>query len=110
MEIIAQITRLHHGKIPNRKSNFRASIRRENSAGILLLAGILRLASALGAREDPPVTQVKVKSGEGCVTLHAAGYHEVEPFASDVAAARHLLELELNRAIVVEPAPGQMSS
>ncbi len=110
MEIIAQITRLHHGKIPSRKSNFRGSIRRENSAGILLLAGILRLASALGAREDSPVTQVKVKSGEGCVTLHAVGYHEVEPFASDVAAARHLLELELNRAIVVEPALGQISS
>jgi CHAD domain-containing protein len=110
MEIIAQIARLHHGELPDRKGGFRARIAREHSGEILLLAGILRLASALGWRDDPPVTQLKVKSRDGSVIFLATGYREVEPIASHVASARHLLELELNRPILVEPAPGQTLS
>src|SRR6202050_1867018 len=107
MEIIAQIARLHHGALPDRKHGFRASIARQHSGEISLLAGILRLASALGCRYDPAVTQLKVKSRDGSVILLATGYREVEPIASHIASARHLLELELNRPILVEPAPGR---
>jgi len=105
MEMIAHIARYHRGSLPDQQSKIWTKIRREDGAGILLLAGILRLASALANDRAANVTRLRVRREGESVTIRATGYREIEPFASHVAEARHLLEIELNLPVLVTAAP-----
>jgi CHAD domain-containing protein len=99
MELIARVARYCADR--NFKSNGnwpRTSSRR--SAEILLLAGVLRLASAL-QNSDQRVSRVRVGLQNNAAVVWASGYMAVEPAASKVAAARSLLETELSRPVMV---------
>lgn len=110
MEMIAQIARYHRGGLPDQQSKTWASIYREDGAGILLLSGILRLASALANDRATNITRLRVRREGESVAIRAAGYREIGPFASHVAEARHLLEIELNLPVLVMAAPNPASA
>jgi CHAD domain-containing protein len=106
MEIVATVARYHRGALPRAGQKSWAAISAEQKESVLFLAGILRLATALGSDGNSAITQMKVESVEEPATalvIHAAGYTGEEPLASRLAAARHLLESVLHRAIVIEP-------
>lgn len=109
MEMIAQIARYRRGSLPDRQSKTWAKINREDGAGILLLSGILRLASALANDRAMNIARLRVRREGESVTIRATGYREIEPFASHVAEARHLLEIELNLPVLVTAAPNPTS-
>ena len=70
----------------------------------MTLAAILRLATALASDRESPITTVTVENMTGSLVIVADGYKGDEPLASRLAAARHLLESLLHRAIVIQPA------
>jgi CHAD domain-containing protein len=101
MEVIARVARYcaddafkSHGNWPRTSS--------QRSAEILLLSGILRLASAL-QNADHRVSHVRIGLENNAAVVWARGYTAAEPTASKVAAARSLLETELSRPVMVVP-------
>lgn len=101
MEVIARVARYCADRAFQSNGNWpRTSSRR--SAEILLLAGILRLASALQNSEQH-VSRVRIELENNAAVVKASGYTAAEPAASRVAAARSLLETELSRPVMVVP-------
>jgi CHAD domain-containing protein len=103
MEAIARIARYHRGGLPTSRENHWARIPEKFQAGVMTLAGILRLATALASDRDSTITNVSVENVAGSLVIHADGYKGEEPLASRLAAARHLTESLLHRAVVLEP-------
>jgi CHAD domain-containing protein len=108
METVARIARYHRGGLSKLQETGSGGIHSGHHEGVLFMAGILRLATALANREAAPgevsVSSVTVTEKEGAIVIRAAGYNGEEPLASKLAAARHLLESVLHHAIVIEPA------
>jgi CHAD domain-containing protein len=106
MEIVATVARYHRGALPNAGQKSWASIPANHREGVLFLAGILRLATALGSDGNSVITGMKVENVEepfASLSIRVTGYTGEEPLASRLAAERHLLESVLHRAIVIEP-------
>jgi CHAD domain-containing protein len=106
MEIVASIARYHRGALPAAGQKSWTAIPTEQKESVLLLAGILRLATALGSDGGTVISRIKAESAEepvGSLVLRVSGYSGEEPLASRLAAARHLLESVLHRPIVIAP-------
>jgi exopolyphosphatase/guanosine-5'-triphosphate,3'-diphosphate pyrophosphatase len=106
MEIVASIARYHRGALPEAGQKNWAAVPADQQESVLLLAGILRLATALGSDGNTVISRIKAESAEepvGSLVLRVSGYSGEEPLASRLAAARHLLESVLHRPIVIEP-------
>ena len=106
MEIIASVARYHRGALPNAEQKSWAAIPANHREGVLILSGILRLATALGSDANSAIAEIKVENVEepaGSVIIRVSGYSAEEPLASRLAADRHLLESVLHRPIVIEP-------
>jgi CHAD domain-containing protein len=104
MEAIARIARYHRGALPTAHENHWSRIPEKRQEGVMTLAAILRLATALASDRESPITTVTVENMTGSLVIVADGFKGDEPLASRLAAARHLLESLLHRAIVIQPA------
>jgi CHAD domain-containing protein len=106
METVACVARYHRGGLSKLQETSQTGIHGGHQEGILLLAGILRLATALanrGASEsEPSISGVNIQYAAGAIVIRATGYNGQEPLASKLAAVRHLLESVLHRPIVIE--------
>jgi CHAD domain-containing protein len=105
MEIVASVARYHRGALPNAGQKSWAAISKDHREGVLILTGILRLATALGSDTNSVITEIKVENVEepaGSVIVRVGGYSGADPLASRLAADRHLLESVLHRPIVIE--------
>jgi CHAD domain-containing protein len=106
MEIVASIARYHRGALPLAGQKSWAAIPANHKESVLFLAGILRLATALGSDGNSVITEMnveKVEEAAGALIIRAVGFTGEEPLASRLAAARHLLESVLHRPIVIQP-------
>jgi CHAD domain-containing protein len=106
MEIAASIARYHRGAMPAPGQKSWAAIPADQKESVMFLAGILRLATALGSDGNSNFTEIKVEAVEqpaASLILRVKGYSGEEPLASRLAADRHLLESVLHRPIVIEP-------
>lgn len=104
MALIAAIARAHRGALPEAAELPASGITSHEVAGVLFLAGILRLAVALTRNPAREIKRVYVAAQPTEVMLRASGYDGAEPMASELAAARHLLETELDRPVMIVPA------
>ncbi len=104
MEAIARIARYHRGGLPKAHDNRSSRISEKQRMGMMTLAGILRLATALGSDPATSLRTVRVENSAGALIIRAEGYQGQEPLASRLAAARHLLESVLHRPIVMDSA------
>jgi CHAD domain-containing protein len=106
METVACVARYHRGGLSRLQERSWAGIPGGEQEGILFLAGILRLATALASRGtsegEGSISDVKVEQAAGVILIRATGYNGEEPLASKLAAARHLLESVLHHPIVIE--------
>lgn len=101
MEFIARIARHFADGTAGARGNWPRLSSRQ-SAEILLLAGILRLADAL-RNTDQRVARVRIGLENNAAIVRAAGFESTGDSATRVAAARSLLETELNRPVLVLP-------
>ncbi|HET9401651.1 MAG TPA: CHAD domain-containing protein [Candidatus Acidoferrales bacterium] len=101
MEVIARIARHYADGTSGAGGNW-SRVSSRQSAEILLLAGILRLADAL-MKTDRKVARVRVGMENNAAIVRAAGFDSTGESAASVAAARSLLETELNRPVLVLP-------
>ena len=100
MELAAVVARYHRGALPRPRRKPLQRLDLPDRRIAVQLAGVLRLANALDVRNgSEPALQVAVQ--DRTVMVHAAGYSVLERSAEDVAAARHLLETVLRRAVLV---------
>lgn len=103
MHAIALIARYHRGALPQDVDTEFAGLKSGEAAGVLFLSGILRLAVALASDPLREVRRVTISAQDNEVVIRTAGYEGAEPLASNLAAARHLLETELDRPVMVVP-------
>lgn len=101
MEVIARVARHYADGTAGNGANWPRLSARE-SAEILLLAGILRLADAL-MKADRKLARVRVAMENDAAIVRAPGFNSTGEYAAKVAAARSLLETELNRPVLVLP-------
>ena len=100
MELAAVVARYHRGALPRPRRKPLQRLDLPDRRIAVQLAGVLRLANALDSRNGTePALQVAVQ--DRTVMVHAAGYSALDRSAEDVAAARHLLETVLRRAVLV---------
>lgn len=126
-ELAAAIVRYHRGRLPRPRGKFMQRVDLEDRPTVMLLAGILRLAVALVPRKlrnlNRPIARAGIAAAKLAVihrasdeaqklevNLHndllivrVAGYTALDASALKVAAARHLLETTLKRAILIRP-------
>ena len=126
-ELAAAIVRYHRGSLPRSRGKAMQRVELGDRPTAILLAGILRLAVALAPRKSRalhhPIARATTAAGKVAVlhpqgdeapkldvtvqndliVLRVAGYSALDSSALEVAAARHLLETALKRAILVRP-------
>jgi CHAD domain-containing protein len=103
MHVIALVARYHRGALPQDVDTEFAGLKSGEAAGVLFLSGILRLAVALVSDPLREIRRITISAQANEVVIRAAGYEGAEPLASNLAAARHLLETELDRPVMIVP-------
>jgi CHAD domain-containing protein len=98
---VSLIARFHRGALPRIEQNAFEGFSLEQRKGIVLLAGILRLAAALN-RSRRRIRRLQLKKTEQVLTIGASGYSERDAFAEHIAGARHLLEISCRRPILIQ--------
>lgn len=105
LELIAFIARYHRGALPDKSQNRLRVLPPAQRRSAQLLAGILRLASALDAQHQGTIRRIKVAMPGDFVIVYAEGLKNQSDLAERIAGARHLLELSLGVPIVARPMP-----
>jgi exopolyphosphatase/guanosine-5'-triphosphate,3'-diphosphate pyrophosphatase len=107
LELAAVVARYHRGALPRPRGKTMQLLELPDRPIAMELAGVLRLANALDARqgrrgdggENSPRLEVSLQ--DRFVVVRAAGYSALDGSAEGVAAARHLLETVLRRPVLV---------
>jgi CHAD domain-containing protein len=106
--LVATVVRFHRGGLPF----LEREPLRELAAGkrqlAKLLAGILRFADAFDNLHDGHVRTLRVENKNGILLVSAAGYRAMSQTGQHVAAARHLLEVVLQKPVLVRPLRGRV--
>jgi CHAD domain-containing protein len=105
-ELVAEVVRYRRGSEPNPRSGSFASLPEERQERIRGLAALLRLARALHRCGASVARGIQVDNTEVCVRLRAQGLRYSAADAARLADAKHLLEVHLQRPVLVEPAEG----
>lgn len=103
MQLAALVARYHRRALPQPRHAAFARLRPGRRQKVLLLAGILRLANALDRDHTASVLSVKTLVEPHRIAIRADGYTGDEPFASQVANARHLIEIACKRPVAILP-------
>ncbi len=107
LELTAVVARYHRGALPRPRGKTMQVLELPDRPIAMELAGILRLANALDARNGRGVSlggdssRLEVGLQDRVVVVRAAGYSVLDRSAEGVAAARHLLETVLRRPVMV---------
>ncbi len=105
LQLAAATTRFYRGTLPTLRHKVLREFALDQKKIALHLAGVLRLAHALGGESQGGVQRVSVQTdGKGLLIL-AQGYNPWTRAAEKIAGAAYLLELVLRRPILVKAAP-----
>jgi CHAD domain-containing protein len=99
---VSLIVRFHRGALPRIEQNAFEGFPQEQRKGIVLLAGILRLAAAFDRSRQRKTRRLQLKRTGDVLSISASGYSEHDAFAEDVAGARHLLETSCRLPILIQ--------
>jgi CHAD domain-containing protein len=102
-DMVALIARYHRGALPRAGQMRLAALPRPLQRETKSLAGILRLADALGRPHDASIRRLKVTRAGEVVVIYAEGFNEESPVAESIAGARYLLETSCGIPIMVRP-------
>jgi len=101
LRYIALIARFHRGPIPRPEQKAFSGIPDRQRRSIILLCGILRLASAFDLLHQKRIQRLELKKAGGFVRITAPGYSGSDASAEKLAAARHLLEIACGFPILI---------
>jgi CHAD domain-containing protein len=105
MAMVAVVARYHCGALPSGRKKPLQNLELAERRTAVQLAGVLRLANALDLRNgSEPKIRVGIK--DRVVLVEVSGYAALHRSAEEIAAARHLLEIILRRAVLVRPLRG----
>jgi len=106
-ELAAVVARYHRGALPHLRGKTMQSLDLPDRHIAFQLAGVLRLANALDARngrvQKSEAPKVEVGLRDGIVIVRSSGYAPLDRSAETAAAARHLLETALRRPVMIKP-------
>jgi CHAD domain-containing protein len=102
-ELLVWAIRYHRGAEPKPKHADFAALPEDRRHLVQLLAGILRLARALGRCGVEHATGLRAEASEDLIVLTVPGWVNNLEHAERLAAGKHLLELALHRSLIVEP-------
>ena len=99
---VALIARFHRGALPRPEQKAFSGISGGQRNAIILLCGILRLATAFDSLHHRRIRRLELKRAGDILRVVAPGYSENDALAEKLAAARHLLEVACRRPILIE--------
>jgi hypothetical protein len=96
----ALIARYHRGALPNSRNREFSGLTEPQKRQTIMLAGILRLIDAVDWQLGGKVRSLEVEQTEEVIRVWAKGATDTNSFEK-IAAARHLLEVAYQRAVLV---------
>jgi CHAD domain-containing protein len=102
-ETLAWSVRYHRGPEPKLKNSAFAHLPESQQQKIRAAAGLLRLARALRKSGIETVSGLRAEKSGEALLLRVPGLDDSAESAARIAAAKHLLELALNRPLILKP-------
>lgn len=85
------VARYHRGALPDGQKTY-AALSPDDRRDVDYLAGVLRLADSFDCEHDNAIRRIRITHTNGIVEIIAEGYRPRSKQATQIAAARHLLE------------------
>ena len=109
LEIVALAARYHRRALPRPTHKGFRSLPPTLQQVTLFLGGIVRLANAFDWNHDNAIAHLRAENSAGKIAIYPEGYAEEEPLASQLASAKHLLEIACHRPVMIlSPASQQV--
>jgi len=99
LEVVALIARFHRRALPSLDHKALKDFQLPLRQSVLLLAGLLRMANAFGAKPYRAVRRLEIEICAGVVVVRAEGYTEADPITYKLSAAQRLLEFASHRPV-----------
>ena len=99
LELVALTARFHRRALPNLDHKLLKDFQLPVRQSLILLAGLLRMGNALGAKAYRAVRRLEVENCAGVVVVRAEGYTEADPITSKMSEAKRLLEFACHRPV-----------
>jgi hypothetical protein len=99
LELVALVARFHRRALPHLHRKVLKTYQLPLRQSLVLLAAMLRLANAFGAKPYRSVRRLEVENCSGVIVVRAEGYVETELLASKLSVARHLMEFACHHPV-----------
>ncbi len=104
LQSVAIVAHYHRGALPASNHPIFAGLPAQVRAGLMPLAGVLRLANALDESHDQRVSSVSLKLSNSAIVIAGEGLTAtVNSFGEQLARARYLLESCIGKPILLRP-------
>lgn len=103
-DLMTNVVRYHRGDLPDAQHKSFALFTPEEQKIVCVLAGVLRLARALGKCAVPTATGLRIEKSVDALIVHVPGLEESEQHAARLAAGKYLLESSLGHSLIVRAA------
>lgn len=104
-ELLGWTVRYHRGAEPSTDKGRFSRLAEEQQKNIQALAGVLRLARALRKCDVSTCEGLRAEKSADAVILHVPGLTDSVETAARLAAAKHLLDAYIAKALILKPAP-----
>ena len=99
MEVVALVARFHRRAMPSLDHKALKAYQLPLRHSLLLLAALLRMANAFGAKPYRAVRRLEVENCAGVIVVRAEGFTETDPLTPKLSQAKRLLEFASHRAV-----------
>ena len=99
LELVALIARFHRRALPSLDHKVLKAYQLPLRHSLLLLAALLRMANAFGAKPYRAVRRLEVENCAGVIVVRAEGFAETDPLTPKLSEAKRLLEFASHRPV-----------
>jgi exopolyphosphatase/guanosine-5'-triphosphate,3'-diphosphate pyrophosphatase len=99
LELVALVARFHRRALPSLDHKVLKAYQLPLRHSLLLLAALLRMANAFGAKPYRAVRRLEVENCAGVIVVRAEGYTEADPLTAKLSEAKRLLEFASHRPV-----------
>ena len=99
LEVVALIARFHRRAMPSLDHKALEAYQLPLRHSLLLLAALLRMANAIGAKPYRAVRRLEVENCAGVIVVRAEGFRETDPLTPKLSQAKQLLEFASHRPV-----------
>jgi hypothetical protein len=99
LELVALVARFHRRALPSLDHKILKTYQLPLRHSLLLLAALLRMANAFGAKPYGAVRRLEVENCAGVIVVRADGYVETDPLTPKLSEAKRLLEFASHRPV-----------